>query len=398
METLGLEVRRGYTVVAFAERGYRPVLIGDGRRTVIPNAVRRGEWGSAAAAEHADAVWPDESSPRGLSGPHAAAFWQGLRGRLKHFLGVGDGTLSALPVVVACGDEDVGDLREPLAAAGFTDLTFASPPAAAVSAMPSADGAEVTHRVVCVGDVSAEVAAFRVRSGGTVRASSQVRTLAGVGAAYWVRALAGDLDAVRAADGEWNRLRLWQSMFELAAALDRNTPDRPRRWTGAHAEELVTDVTFRANRLDRVAEHIALVRWAEQALADCSAEVSGPVAGTWVAGVGSVFPLGWPVKVTPLPDPAHAVAVGASLLRNRPLPTPRVSVGRLPAFTPSPTVAVPDFHAPPSAPDPLPPVMFLPTLPDGLPPAPHLPDLPAEWDRLVGGHSAEHPHQEPDPS
>jgi len=42
METLGLEVRRGYTVAAFAERGHRPVVVGDGRRTVIPNAVCRG--------------------------------------------------------------------------------------------------------------------------------------------------------------------------------------------------------------------------------------------------------------------------------------------------------------------------------------------------------------------
>jgi hypothetical protein len=200
-----------------------------------------------------------------------------------------------------------------------------------------------------------------------------VRALAGTGAAYWVRALAGDLDAVRAAEGGWNRLRLWQSMFELAAALDRDTPDRSRRWTGAHAEELVTDVTFRANRLDLVAEHVALVRWVEQALEDCSAEVSGPAGGTWVAGVGSVFPVGWPVKVTTLPDPPHAVAVGASLLRGRPVPVPRAAVGRLPAF------------------DPPPPKAFVPGLPDGLPPAPHLPDLPADWDRLVGGQPAPSP-------
>jgi hypothetical protein len=221
--------------------------------------------------------------------------------------------------------------------------------------------------------VSAEVATFRVRPGGSVKAGSEVRALAGTGAAYWVRALAGDLDAVRAAEGGWNRLRLWQSMFELAAALDRDTPDRSRRWTGAHAEELVTDVTFRANRLDLVAEHVALVRWVEQALEDCSAEVSGPAGGTWVAGVGSVFPVGWPVKVTTLPDPPHAVAVGASLLRGRPVPVPRAAVGRLPAF------------------DPPPPKAFVPGLPDGLPPAPHLPDLPADWDRLVGGQPAPSP-------
>ena len=106
METLGLEVRRGYTVAAFAERGHLPVIIGDGRRTVIPNAVRRGTWGSAAA-EHADAIWPDETSARGLSGPHLAAFWGGLRARLRHFLGISDRTLSAVPVVVAFDGEHV---------------------------------------------------------------------------------------------------------------------------------------------------------------------------------------------------------------------------------------------------------------------------------------------------
>lgn len=382
METLGLEVRRSFTVVAFAEWGHRPVVVGDGRRTVIPNAVRRGEWGSAAA-EHADATWPDESSARGLQGPHAAAFWDGLRARLKHFLGVSDGTLSRVPVVVAFdGDPQEGkELQASLKAAHFAEVKLVPPPAAAAHVIPSVGTPDTVHRVICVGDVSAEVGTFRVRPAG-VRGAGDVTSLDGVGAIYWIRALLQELDAVRSASREWNRLRLWQSMIELAAALDRSTADRPRVWTGAHADELVTDVTFRRDCLERVLEHLQLVEWLDR--------TSGEAAeNSWAGGLGSVFPIRWPAGVQLLPDAVHAVAVGASLYGSRPVPASvRVVVSHAapqpkpPALPHSPPVP------PPAAPaDPVP--MFIPIPvpmpmhgPHGLP---KLPDLPPDWERLIGG-------------
>jgi len=386
METLGLEVRRGYTVAAFAERGHRPVVVGDGRRTVIPNAVYRGAWGSAAA-EHADAIWPDESATRGLSGPHAAAFWEGLRARLRHFLGIGDRTLSAVPVVVAF-DGDTGEaaeLRASLAAAGFTDVTLVPPPHAAAHALPPVGTPDTVHRVVCVGDRSAEVGCFRLRM--TAAPVSPPQTLTGVGSAYWIRSLTRELDAVRSAERGWDRLRLWQSMLELAAALDRNTPDRRRVWAGAHADELVTDVEFRSNCLERTIEHAQLVTWLEGTAEGTAAE------HMWAAGLGGVFPIRWPAGVTLMPDPAHAVAIGASLFGHRPVPPPALPA-RTTVESRSPPPRLPP--APPAAPvaDAPWPVLFPVAMPVGepqvhhdhhRPDAPKLPDLPPDWDRLIGG-------------
>ncbi len=377
METLGLEVRRSYTVVAFAERGHRPVVVGDGRRTVIPNAVRRGEWGSAAA-EHADATWPDETAARGLHGPHATAFWDGLRTRLRHFLGVSDGTLSRVPVVVAFdGDPQEGkELQTALTAAHFAEVKVVPPPVAAAHAIPNVGTPETVHRVICVGDVSAEAGAFRLRPGGARAAGGEV-SLHHVGAIYWVRALVQELNAVRSATRDWNRLRLWQSVIELAAALDRTTADRPRVWTGAHADELVTDVTFRRDCLERVLEHLRLVEWLDRTTGE-AAEY------TWAGGLGSVFPIRWPAGVKLLPDAVHAVAVGASLYGSRPVPPPVRVVASpvVPRFEPLPH-SLP--HSPPAPADPLP--MFMP-IPVPMPihgDNPKLPDLPPDWDRLMGG-------------
>lgn len=378
METLGLEVRRSYTVAVFAERGHRPVVVGDGRRAVIPNAVRRGEWGSAAA-EHADATWPDESSARGLHAPHAAAFWNGLRTRLKHFLGVSDGTLSRVPVVVAFdGDPQEGkDLQASLKATHFAEVTLVSPPAAAAHAIPGVGTPDTVHRVICVGDVSAEVGSFRVRPAG-VRSAGDLTSLHGVGASYWIRSLGQDLEAVRSASREWHRLRLWQSMIELAAALDRTTPDRARVWTGAHADELVTDVSFRRDCLGRALEHLRLVEWLDR--------TTGEAEHTWAGGLGSTFPIRWPAGVQPLPDAVHAVAVGASLYGSRPVPPPvRVAVASA-ASHPKPP-ALP--HSPPVPPpaarvDP-PPMLFPIPVPMPTHGPPKLPDLPPDWERLIGG-------------
>jgi hypothetical protein len=377
METLGLEVRRGYVVAAFAERGHRPVLIGDGRRTVIPNAVCRGQWGSTAA-DHADAAWPDERSARGLSAPHAAEFWTGLRARLRHFLGVTDGTLARIPVVAATG-EHPAELRTALTAAGFSTVNVVSPPAAAAHAIPPSGNAESVHRVVCVGDVSAEACTFRVRPAG-VKAEGGEYSLAGVGSAYWAAAVVRELDAVRPTHGGWDRLRVWQSVLELSAALNRDPAGHVRTWTGAHAAELVTEVTFRPNCLDRVIEHAHFVTWLD------TLRTEGAVERTWTAGLGSTFPIDWPAGFDPMPDPAHAVAVGASLFGHRYAPTP-VKVTHPPPKPPPPALPpVPVSHGyAPAEPPPMPLPLLIPMDTSGLPDAPKLPDLPPDWDLLIGG-------------
>ena len=359
METLGLEVRRGYVVAAFAERGHRPVLIGDGRRTVIPYAVHGDRWGTAAA-EHPDATWPTLEPPdEGLTSGDQMAFWGGLWARLRHFLGVGKGTLSRIPVVVAFAGHPKDVWGVEWAADGPRgNVTVVSPPAAAAHAVPPVGNAETVHRVVCVGDVSAEAGTFRVRPAG-VKADGSEYTLAGVGSAYWAAAVVRQLDAVRPAYREWDRLRVWQSVLELAAALNRDPAGHRRPWTGAHAGDLVTEVTFSTTCLDRVVEHAHLLTWLD------TVKAAGTVERTWTAGLGSVFPIDWPAGFEPLPDAAHAVAVGASLFAHRHAPTP--------------VTVLPPVAAPPPPPPPHP------TGASGMPDAPKLPYLPPYWDRLVGG-------------
>jgi hypothetical protein len=322
MASIGIEFCRTYVVVAFSEPNYPPVLIGDGKRTVIPTAVFQGTWGSKAA-ENSQAIWMDEDSPQNLDEPYATAFWLGLRARLREFLGVSEGTLSTLPVFVAMpGDiEAAKRMKHELSAHAFKRVEIVSPALATLSA--ALDGAGATsnhesHLVLSIGDVFAQIAAYSL-SGGVIVRSSMVQELFGTGASYWIRDMAADLEAFRGGDrGPMNRLRIWQAMLELAPRLSKINPNEMIPWAGAHSNELITSVMFTPDRLEWNAERRALVHWLREAAPKCVTEI-GLITpdNVWLAGSGSLFPVLWTDyadQVREIADPLHAIAIGASLL------------------------------------------------------------------------------------
>jgi hypothetical protein len=368
VNVIGIEWRRTYTVVALREGQHAPRLVGDGRRTVIPNAVGPGgAWGSDAALDGIFADWFGIPPAGPWTGALVEEFWQRLHDRLTRFLGVLDPAAAGYRTLIATPRLDRSPAAVAVAqSAGFAGATAVTPTEAVVAGWLFQQGKaleqERTVAVVTVGDVSAEAAVYYVQTGAepAIIASADGGVLEGTGCAYWtdriIRAVESRLPEQLPAQ---LRLRLWQAAREFGARLRRSAPDIPIHWNGPLEDRLIDAVSVSADDFAEWPEVAALFQWAPSALGKAVKALGRSAPDVLlVAGAGADWPLP-AVFSKELPPsvitdfPAADVARGAAWhpeLRphsRRPRATPSFAQIEPEKWSPPPPPPPPELYAPP---------------------------------------------------
>ncbi len=323
MNVLGIEYRGTYSVVSLREGVYRPQLIGDGRRTLIPNAVGPGRlWGSEAGI-HLN----ETPAPGPWLADCAAIFWQQLQRRVVRFLGGLQPAEHGCDCVIACAGtaEESSAVALLASAAGLPDATVVTPVQAAIALWlagqinMSAD--EYTVAVVAVGDATAEATVFAVRTGlsPTILDAASGGILTGTGAGLWANKLLREV-AAHLPDpiSEDQGLSLWQAALEFGEGLRRAGATSLIRWSGPLEDRMVSPFRKSGEDLFDWPEMMDLTHWLSPAVqAGTRGLGRDQVDFLLVCGLGANWPL--PAKAflgLPEPiisaDPAADIAIGAT--------------------------------------------------------------------------------------
>lgn len=332
MNVLGIESRHSYSVLALREGSHRPRLVGDGRRTVIPNAVLAGGgWGSDAIDQ-----WDSTGAASPWLGAGAEEFWRRLHERLIRFLGGVTPSQYGCACVIACtgAASETGAVAALARSAGLEDVSIITPPQAAVArwlaGQTTGDAAARIVSVVTIGDATVDVAAFAVRIGAqpALLDAAHADTIPGAGAGVWVHKLVHDLSAhlPNAALPAQRRLELWQASLEFAEHLRRAAPGALLPWRGPLEERLLTPFHLSADDVLDWPQMITLRQRLQPALDECLRRLGHTQADvTLVSGLGALWPLPLHYARTPVisVDPTGDIALGASawpMLAREPIP------------------------------------------------------------------------------
>jgi hypothetical protein len=256
--------------MALREGEHPTRLVGDGHRSVIPNAVVAGRsWGSAAAAEGAFADWYGVPPAGPWLDRSASEFWGHLHARLTRYLGGLDPAAPGYQTVIVVPRTARPDAALAMAqTAGFEGVMPVSSTEAAVAGwlveQLRTPVQEKTIAIVALGDVSAEAAAFIVETGEdpAIVASTDAEMLEGSGSAYWVDRILRELDSrLSGAPSTRLRLPLWQAAREFGARLRRSALHAPVRWNGPLEDRLTYSFSLSAGEFAAWPEVMALAEW-----------------------------------------------------------------------------------------------------------------------------------------
>ena len=262
MNTFGIDYQHTLSVICLREgrtASNSPHSVGDGLRTVIPNAVLGDKlWGSRALlSAEPGRLSGSEMLAKGpwLDEPGASLFWRGVYQRLFSYVGRVRPTLQeGYRVVVGIQAADYRTAAEGVErvchAAGLND-TICIPATDALLGRWMAErttSEEREHLVtaIAVGDTSVLIRAYRVQCKTDrfprIVAAGQPTHLAGTGSAGGVTRV---LELMHAQFDEPNEpippgheLALRDAVIEFGAQLDRTDPNRAIEWTGLFRERM----------------------------------------------------------------------------------------------------------------------------------------------------------------
>lgn len=340
MNTFGIDYQ-GTTTTIIIREGQGAIAklraIGDGTRQVIPTAVWEGGlWGSAAVMSGGDAAYRVPSPLTGsgaVDGAASDAFWRGLVGRLRSFLGrMAPVAENGYCVVVSLADapdpEALAHLDRACHRAGLVHPTFIRSADALLArwlAERAGSEAEQVLLAVAVGDASLMLRAYRVAAEAgrpRVVVAGTPMVLPQVGHAFWSAELLRQVvERTIAPLSSAPTLMVCDAALEFGARLGRVAPDVVLTFTGPFQRQMLA--SLRLSRRECAAwPQVAVMslrfpKLIQQALAELDATAADQVL---VGGIGAVWPFPYdalsevvaPQTIWQSGDPLGDVAYGAA--------------------------------------------------------------------------------------
>lgn len=274
---LGADLQRDHTAVMLREPPSPATAVGDGCRTLIPNAVRPdlNEWGSAAAGAPAD--------------PLSVDFLLGLRRRLYGYLGqLAPLTRNGYRVfAVSPPDRPATMLPSRFAEAGLPDVEQVDPADALLAHWLVTSGAQPAPVIAVVCGEGWTVAAAYRAEGGRLRRVPGAARISGPATGLTAAVVAEVCGRCRETPPAGEAFAAAQSVLEFAARL-RST-DEPVTWNGPLTDRMFEP--FTRSRADvATAPGVIAAAARLRRLADLVGD--GQPAGTVVVGgTGSIWPV-----------------------------------------------------------------------------------------------------------
>lgn len=307
MSTIGIDYQRTVTILCLAEgqgAATRPRSVGDGLRSIIPNAVAADDlWGSKAINAGGSAPEPEDGP--WLAGPDAAQFWGHLFRRVYSFLG-------RIPPTAQRGYRFVAGLQAAdfsSASAGVERLCanagFAAPTCInSTDALLSRHIAELQLRAagdativtVVAGDTSTAVSSYRLNFDGAlprlIARDTTPRRLP-YGQAHWTGRLLINLsDLFTEPIRSGFELALRDSALEFGSRLRRAPEGRAIGWTGPLRDKLYSPLDLTLADCCAWPEAVPVIDRLPDLIRDSIASLGRPGRPDiiLVGGIGAIWP------------------------------------------------------------------------------------------------------------